>query len=52
MVNYLLFFLRIEITKKVVIANNDKPATTTTTILLSLPFDTPVLGVRFFVSCL
>ena len=52
MVNYLLFFLRIEITKKVVIANNDKPAITIAIILLSLPFDTPVFGVSFFASCL
>ena len=52
MVNYLLFFLRIEIAKKIVIANNDNPAITIATILLSLPFDTPVFGVRFFVSCL
>ena len=52
MVNYLLFFLRIEITKNVVIANNNKPAITIVIILLSLPFDTPVFGVRFSVLCL
>ena len=52
MVNYLLFFLRIENIKNVVIANNNKPAITIVTILLSLPFDTPVFGVRFFASCL
>ena len=52
MVNYLLFFLRIEIAEKIVIANNDKPVIMIATILLSFPFETPVFGVRFFVSCL